>query len=146
MQGDIVLRPGEKLLLKAPVSLVTGRLATRTGVCYLTTQRIVVVSEAMMAGVAAGLSIIARTVLRKVGQLGTQKQEVALRELRSVELQKYGINQTVNIPLSDGSQARIVFSAKTRQRFFQMLDDALRAQGLQRMSEGENIWRVRPLP
>ncbi len=35
------LQSGEQLLFREPVSLVTGRMATRTGVCYLTTQRIV---------------------------------------------------------------------------------------------------------
>ncbi len=144
MAEKLTLQPGETLLFKVPVSLVTGKLATRTGVCYLTSQRVVVISEGLLAGVAAGISIIARTVLRKTKQLGTQRQEIALRQLGRVSLQKYGLNQTVDLPLGDGTMLRMVMSAKTRQRFLQALDQALAGHNLQRVPEGEAAWRIRP--
>ncbi len=143
MNAKLTLQPGEELLFKVPVSLVTGRLATRTGMCYLTNQRIVVDSETLLAGVSAAISILARTVLRKLKLLGTRRQEIALRELTGVEMQKYGLNQTVNIPLNDGTQIRMVLGAKSRQRFLQTLEAALRDLGLELVPKQENAWRVR---
>ena len=143
MNAKLTLQPGEELLFKVPVSLVTGRLATRTGMCYLTNQRIVVDSETLLAGVSAAISILARTVLRKLKLLGTRRQEIALRELTGVEMQKYGLNQTVNIPLNDRTQIRMVLGAKSRQRFLQTLEAALRDLGLELVPKQENAWRVR---
>ncbi len=143
MNAKLTLQPGEELLFKVPVSLVTGRLATRTGMCYLTNRRIVVDSETLIAGVSAAISILARTGLRKLKLLGTRRQEIALRELTGVEMQKYGLNQTVNIPLNDGTQVRMVLGAKSRQRFLQTLEAALRDLGLELVPKRENAWRVR---
>ena len=145
MSEKIVLQPEEKILFKSPVSLVTGKLVTRTGVCYLTTQRIVVVSEALLAGAAAGVSILASALLRKTKRLGTQTQEIQFRYLGNVKLSSYGLNKTVDIRLEDGSWLRIAFSAKGRRNFLQALDDALRAHGLQRVAEGEDSWWVKPI-
>ncbi len=143
MNAQLTLQPGEELLFKVPVSLVTGRLATRTGMCYLTNQRIVVDSETLIAGASAAVSILARTALRKLKLLGTRRQEIALRELTGVEMQKYGLNQTVNIPLNDGTQVRMVLGAKSRQQFLQTLEAALRDLGLELVPKRENAWRVR---
>ena len=143
MNAQLTLQPGEELLFKVPVSLVTGRLATRTGMCYLTNRRIVVDSETLIAGVSAAVSILARTGLRKLKLLGTRRQEIALRELTGVEMQKYGLNQTVNIPLNDGTQVRMVLGAKSRQQFLQTLEAALRDLGLELVPKRENAWRVR---
>ncbi len=143
MNAKPLLQPGEELLFKVPVSLVTGRLATRTGMCYLTNRRIVVDSETLMAGVSAAISILARTALRKLKLLGARRQEIALRELTGVEVQKYGLGQTVNIPLNDGTQVRMVLGDKSRQQFLQTLEAALRDLGLELLPEQENVWRVR---
>ncbi len=143
MNAKLTLQPGEELLFKVPVSLVTGRLATRTGMCYLTNRRIVVDSETLIAGVSAAISILARTGLRKLKLLGDRRQEIALRELTGVEMQKYGLNQTVNIPLNDGTQVRMVLGAKSRQQFLQTLEAALRDLGLELVPKRENAWRVR---
>ena len=143
MNAKLTLQPGEELLFKVPVSLVTGRLATRTGMCYLTNRRIVVDSETLMAGVSAAISILARTALRKLKLLGARRQEIALRELTGVEVQKYGLGQTVNIPLNDGTQVRMVLGDKSRQQFLQTLEAALRDLGLELVPKRENAWRVR---
>ncbi len=143
MNEKLRLQPGEELLFQVPVSLVTGRLATRTGMCYLTNRRIVVDSETLIAGVSAGISILARAVLRKLKLLGTRHQEIALSELSGVTVQKYGLGQAVNIPLNDGTQVGMVLSAKSRQRFLQTLEAALHELGLELVSDHENAWRVR---
>ena len=144
MAQKLVLQSGEQLLFRVPVSLVTGRLATRTGTCYVTNRRIAVISESLMAGVAAAVSIISRAILRKANALGTQKQEVSLKMLGRISLGKYGVGRTVDIPLGDGSQVRMVLNGKQTQRFFEALDSALAGLGLERVAEGEDAWRVRP--
>ena len=144
MAQKLVLQSGEQLLFRVPVSLVTGRLATRTGTCYVTNRRIVVISESLAAGVSAAVSIISRAILRKANALGTQKQEVSLKMLGRISLGKYGVGRTVDIPLGDGSQVRMVLNGKQTQRFLEALDDALAEQGLERVAEGEDAWRVRP--
>ncbi len=143
MESQIILQSGETLLRRDAISLVEGRIASRTGVCYLTNQRIVILSESVLAGAAAAVSIIARSVLRRAKQLGKQKQEIPLRQLSRVSLSKYGVNQSVDIPLSDGTTLRMVMGAKQRQQWLAALDEALRAQGLERIPEGEAAWRVR---
>ncbi len=142
--ATFTLQPGETLLRKDPVSLVGKRVVSRTGVCYLTSQRIVVDSESLLAGVGAAVSIITRAVLRKAGQLGAQRQEAALRQLGRISLGKYGINKTVDVPLSDGSTLRMVMNARQREQWLAALDEALAAQGLERVAEGEETWRIRP--
>ncbi len=144
MAQKLVLQSGEQLLFRVPVSLVTGRLATRTGTCYVTNRRIVVISESLAAGVSAVVSIISRAILRKANALGTQKQEVSLKMLGRISLGKYGVGRTVDIPLGDGSQVRVVLNGKQTQRFLEALDSALAEQGLERVAEGEDAWRVRP--
>lgn len=144
MGQQMILQAGETLLRKDAVSLVVGRIASRTGVCYLTDRRIVVVSESLLIGVAAGLSIIARATLRKANKLGTQQQEIALRRLTHFSFSKYGLNQSVDIPLGDGTTLRMVMGAKQRQKWLAALDKALRSQNLVRVSDGEETWRVRP--
>ncbi|HFC08968.1 MAG TPA: hypothetical protein ENJ54_03780 [Chloroflexi bacterium] len=141
---QITLSPHETLLRKDRVSLVEGRIAARTGVCYLTSHRIVVLSESVVAGAAAAVSIIARTLLRKSAQLGTRRQEIALKGLTRISFSKYGLNQSVDIPLGDGTTLRMVMNKKQRQQWLGVLEDALRAQGLMLALEGEATWRVRP--
>ncbi len=142
--SEISLSPNENLLRKDHVSLVEGRIVTRTGVCYLTSHRIVVLSESMVAGAAAAVSIIARTLLRKTAQLGSRRQEIALKNLTRVSLAKYGLNQSVDIPLGDGTTLRMVMNKKQRQQWLAALEEALRAQGLMLTPEGKAAWRVRP--
>ena len=142
--SEISLSPNENLLRKDHVSLVEGRIMTRTGVCYLTSHRIVVLSESMVAGAAAAVSIIARTLLRKTAQLGSRRQEIALKNLTRVSLAKYGLNQSVDIPLGDGTTLRMVMNKKQRQQWLVALEEALRAQGLMLTPEGKAAWRVRP--
>ncbi|HEB66100.1 MAG TPA: hypothetical protein ENJ02_11250 [Chloroflexi bacterium] len=144
MAQKLVLQSGEQLLFRVPVSLVTGRLATRTGTCYVTNRRIAVISESLAAGVSAAVSIISRAILRKANALGTQKQEVSLKMLGRISLGKYGVGRTVDIPLGDGSQVRMVLNGKQTQRFLEALDGALAGLGLERVAEGEDAWRVRP--
>ncbi len=144
MSEAFTLAPRETLLRKDHVSLVEGRLAARTGVCYLTNQRLVVVSESVIAGAAAAVSIIARTLLRKASQLGTRRQEIALKNLTRLSLAKYGLNQSVDIPLGDGTTLRMVMGPKQRRQWLAALEDALRAQGRALTPEGENTWRVHP--
>ncbi len=143
MSAKFSLQPDEHLLRKDAVSLVEGRIVSRTGVCYLTDRRIVVISESMLAGAAAAVSILARTLLRKTKQLGTRQQEIPLKRVGRVSLSRYGVNKTVNIPLGDGSTLRMVMGPKQRQKWLAALDEALRAQGLERVQEGEETWRVR---
>jgi len=145
MANNFTLQAGEKLLRKDPISLVEGKLAGRTGVCYLTSQRIVVDSESLLVGAFGVVSIIMRTVLRKMNQYGTRRQEIALRQLTRVSLAKYGVNKTVDIPLGDGDSVRMVFSAKTRTQWLEALDRALSGLGMERVPDGENIWRTRPV-
>lgn len=141
--SEILLSPNENLLRKGRVSLVEGRIVTRTGVCYLTSHRIVVLSESMVAGAAAAVSIIARTLLRKTAQLGSRRQEIALKNLTRVSLAKYGLNQSVDIPLGDGTTLRMVMNKKQRLQWLAALEEALRAQGLMLTPEGKAAWRVR---
>jgi len=142
--ATLVLQTGETLLRKDFVSLVGKRVVSRTGVCYLTNQRIVVDSESLLAGAGAAVSIIARTVLRKAGQLGARRQEAALERLSRISLGKYGINKTVDVPLSDGTTLRMVMNARQRRQWLAALDQALAARGLRRVPEGEEAWRIRP--
>jgi len=142
MSNDFSLQAGEKLLRKDPVSLVEGNLASRTGVCYLTSQRVVVDSESLLVGVFGIVSIIFRAILQKMNRFGTRRQEVDLRQLTRVSLGKYGVNKTINIPLYDGSSVRMVFSAKTRTRWLEALDQALNDLGMERVSEGGESWMV----
>ncbi len=144
LMEKFALQSGEQLLFREPVSLVTGRMATRTGVCYLTTQRIVIDSESLVAGSAAAVSIILRTLLRKTKVLGAQRQEIPFSKVGRISLGKYGIGRTVDIPLGDGSQVRMVLGKKATQRFFEALDGALAEQGWERVAEGEDSWRLRP--
>ena len=144
MAQKLVLQSGEQLLFRAPVSLVTGRLATRTGICYVTNRRIAVISESLVAGVSAAVSIISRSILRKANALGTREQEIPLKMLGRISLGKYGVGRTVDIPLGDGSQVRMVLNGKQTQRFLDALDSALAEQGLERVAGGEDAWRVRP--
>ncbi len=141
---QIQMNPGERLMFRAPISLVAGKTVNQVGVCYLTDQRLIIHSEGMLSGLLAGISVLARTALKKGREQRGKVQEIPLRQLSKIQMQKYGLNQTVNLPLMDGSQLRIVFDHKTRRRFLQFLDEALRAQGLERVPAGENAWRVRP--
>ncbi len=142
--SEITLFPNEALLRKDPVSLVEGRIVARTGVCYLTSRRLVVVSESILAGAAAAVSVIARTLLRKTAQLGSRRQEIALNNLIRVSLAQYGLNQSVDIPLGDGTSLRMVMGPKQRRQWLAALENALHAQGLALVPESEAAWRVRP--
>ncbi len=140
----LVLQPEERLLRKDAVSLVGKKLVTRTGFCYLTNQRLIVDSEPLLAGAAGTVSIVARSVLRKVGQLRARRDEIALRQLTRVSLSRYGVNRAVDIPLGNGETLRLVMNTRQRKEWLAALDEALRGQGLQRVAEDEGIWRVRP--
>lgn len=144
MAEKLALQPGEEVLFRAPISLVTGKLATRTGKCYVTTQRIIVDSESFAAGAAASVSIISRAILRKTKALGARRQEISLKRLGRVSLGKYGLSRTVDIPLEDGSQLRMVLGNRLTKRFFDALDDALARQEWERVPDGEDSWRMRP--
>ena len=144
MAEKLSLRPGEELLFHAPVSLVTGKLATRTGVCYLTNQRVVVSSESVVAGAAAAVSILSRSLLRKTKALGNQRREIPLKTLGRVSVGKYGMAHTVDFPLADGSQLRLAMGKKLEARFFEAFDRALASQGWERVAEDADSWRIRP--
>ena len=143
MGAKLILKPAEDLVMQVPVTLVTGKLATRTGTCYLTTQRVVVDSEPLAAGAAAAVSILARTVLRKTQLLGSQRQEVALHKLTGLSLGRYGVGQTLDLSLPDGSSLRMVLGKRKIDEFLQKLDEALAAQRLVRQASGENAWKIR---
>lgn len=142
MFKKLELHPGEQLLRKDPVSIVEGKLASRTGLCYITTQRVVVESEFLLAGVAGAVSIMMRAILKKFNQFGTRHQEIALSNLSEISLGKYGLNKTVDIAFEDGKKLRLVFSAKTREKWLNTLDEALSALGLQRIEITANLWQV----
>jgi len=142
MFKKLELYPGEQLLRKDPVSIVEGKLASRTGVCYITNQRIVVDSEFLLAGVAGAASIIMRAILKKFNQFGTRRQEIALSNLSEISLGKYGLTKTVEIAFEDGKKVRLVFSAKARDKWLKTLDEALSALGLQRTEITGDLWQV----
>ncbi len=143
MGAKLILKPAEDLVMQVPVTLVTGKLATRTGTCYLTTLRVVVDSEPLAAGAAAAVSILARTVLRKTQLLGSQRQEVALHKLTGLSLGRYGVGQTLDLSLPDGLSLRMVLGKRKIDEFLQKLDEALAAQRLVRQASGENAWKIR---
>jgi hypothetical protein len=142
MVNKLELHPGEQLLRKDPVSIVAGKLASRTGICYITNQRVVVDSEILLAGVAGAISILMRAILRKFNQFGTRHQEIALSNLSEISVGKYGLNKTVDIVFEDGEKVRLVFSAKTREKWLNTLDEALSAFGLQRVEVMTDLWQV----
>ncbi|MCF6277839.1 MAG: hypothetical protein L3J16_03720 [Anaerolineales bacterium] len=144
MRSEFVLQAGEKLLRKDAVSLVEGKLVSRIGMCYLSDQRIAVLSEGLLVGAFGAVSVIVRTVLRKLKRYGSHRQEIALRQLTCIALSAYGLNKAVDISLGDGSVLRMVMGAKQRQQWLSALDGALASNELKRVAESENIWRVKP--
>ncbi len=144
MERRFTLQPGEKLLLEAPVSFMGNNpLQTKVGVLYLTTARVVAAQDGLFAGVFGMLSVIFRTLFKRF--FPVTMKELPLRSLVRVRLQKYGLNRLVVFSPGDGTELKVAFSGKTRLRFLQLLDEALRALGLVRVPEGEEVWRIRPM-
>ncbi len=138
----VTLESGERLLNKQSATFAEGKVADKMGVCFMTDRRLIFQYQPVWIAV----SMLTRPLALLVPAWRKQSREIRYRELVGIGFEKYGVNQSaVVIPFPDGTVLWMLLSAYQRDKWVEALDDVLREQGLQRVPEGENRWRIRPL-